>query len=129
MANKLEDVGSLKPGRFIIIDGVACQIVEMQRSSPGKHGHAKYRVTALDLITGAKKVIIKTGHAAVEVPIIEKKAAQVLSITGKIAQIMDMQSYETFDAEIAPDVKGRVKPNKEVVYWDILGRKLIKQVK
>jgi len=53
-----EEIGKLKEGRYIVIDGSACIIKRMQKSAPGKHGHAKYRVDAEDLLTGAKKVII-----------------------------------------------------------------------
>ncbi len=126
---KQEEIGSLKVGRFIILDNQACRISDMQKSAPGKHGHAKYRVSAIDLITGQKKVIVITGHAKVDVPIIDKKPAQVLSVSGSNAQIMDLETYETFDAEIDDEVKGKVIENAEVTYWDILGRKIIKQVK
>ena len=125
MAIKNEEISKLKVGNYVIFDGKACKIVEMQKSAPGKHGHAKYRVAATDLMTGHKIIKIMTGHASVEVPIIEKKPAQVLSVSGKTAQIMDLETYETFDAEIDPSVSD-VKGNDQVIYWDILGRKIIK---
>lgn len=126
---KHEEVGSLKKGRYMNIDGHPCEIVSMERSAPGKHGHAKYRITGIDLITGQKRQGLYTGHDKVEVPIIEKKTAQVLSVSGDKAQIMDMESYETFETDIPDEFKGKIEPNKEVVYWNILGTKLIKQLK
>lgn len=113
----------------MILDGRPCEIVGIERSAPGKHGHAKFRITGIDLITGFKKQGIFTGHDKVEVPIVEKKTAQVLSVSGDKAQIMDMTSYETFDVNIPNEFKDKIKPDSEIIYWDILGAKVIKQIK
>jgi translation initiation factor 5A len=124
-----EEIGKLKEGRYIVIDGAACIIKKMQKSAPGKHGHAKYRVDAEDLLTHNKKVIMMTGHAKVDVPIIDKNTAQVLSISGKMAQLMDMQSYETFDLEIPEELKDKAIAGATVLYWNIMGRKVMKSVR
>ncbi|MGB9675297.1 MAG: translation initiation factor IF-5A [Candidatus Nanoarchaeia archaeon] len=129
MEVRYEEVSSLKPGRYIMMDGRPCEIVGMDWSAPGKHGHAKYRVTAIDLLTGSKKMYVYTSHDKVEVPIIEKKSAQVLNVIGDKAQIMDTETYETFEAEIAQELKGQIQPNYTVVYWDLMGVKVIKQIK
>jgi len=39
---------------------------------------------------------------------IEKKTAQVLSIQGNTANVMDSETYETFDLEIPEELKGQV---------------------
>ena len=124
-----EEIGKLKEGRYIIINGAACVIKKMQRSSPGKHGHAKYRVDAEDILTGSKKVIMLTGHAKVDVPIIDKKNAQVLSVSGKNAQIMDMETYETFEIEVPSELKEKIVSGATVVYWNILGKRIIKDIR
>lgn len=124
-----EEIGKMKVGRYIVIDGVACRITGIQKSTPGKHGHAKYRVDAQDIITGSRKNIVLSGHANVDVPIIEKKPAQVLNVSGNTASVMDMETYETFDLEIPEEFQGNVAANAEVVYWDILGKKVMKEVK
>jgi len=134
---KHEDAGALKVGRYSIVDGAACRVTEILRSSPGKHGHAKYRISAVDLITNTKKVILKTGHDKIPVPIIDKRSAQVLSVNKELdgtvvkkvtAQIMDMENYQTFDAEVDDDVKNDVAEGQQIIYWDILGRKIVKQI-
>ncbi len=124
-----EEIGKLKEGRYIVIDNAACIIKKMQKSAPGKHGHAKYRVDAQDIITGNKKVIMMTGHARVGVPIIDKLNAQVLSISGKIAQVMDMKTYETFDLAIPDELKDKVIDGANLVYWNIMGQKIMRAIK
>lgn len=120
---------SLKKGAYMIIDGVACIVKDVQTSRPGKHGHAKCRIEAVGMIDGQKRIIVKPGHDKTEVPIIEKKTAQVLSIQRDTANVMDMESYETFDLKIPEDLKDDVKEGIQVLYWVILNDKLMKQVK
>jgi len=129
MASELREIGSLKIGSYIVMDGAPCRISKMDRSAPGKHGHAKYRVEAIGLLDNRKRVQVLVGHAKVEVPIIEKRTAQVLSVSENKAQVMDLETYETFDALISDEVKDRPKDGDKVLYWDVLGTKVIKQVK
>ena len=121
--------GSIKPGSYIVVDGVASKAVDIQVSRPGKHGHAKARITAVGLLDGKKRVTVMPGHDLVDVPIIGKKNAQVLSITGTTANLMDSETYETFDLPIPEELQGEVVEGCTVVYWVILTDKVIKQVK
>jgi len=129
MDKKLADASSLKVGGYVIIDGVACKVTSIQVSRPGKHGHAKSRIEASGLIDGQKKVIVMPSHDRIEVPIIEKKSAQVLSVSGDVANVMDMETYETFDLKVPLDLKDDVNEGVQVVYWTILGVKVLKKVK
>lgn len=126
---KLASVGTMKKGNYIIVEGVASVVVDTQTSRPGKHGHAKVRLSAVGLIDGKKRIVVMPGHDNVEVPIIEKKTAQILSITGDTANVMDSESYETFDMKIPEEMKEVVKEGVSVLYWTILTEKVMKQVK
>ncbi len=126
---KIVPANSIKVGSYLIIDGVATKVVNIQVSRPGKHGHAKVRIDAVDLIDGRKKTLLVPGHDNVEVPIIEKRSAQVLSVQGNVANVMDSESYETFDLEIPEELKDQVVPGVNVLYWEILDRRVMKQVK
>ena len=129
MATKLVHATGLKIGGYVIFDEVACKISSIQTSRPGKHGHAKCRIEAIGLV-GAKKIIkIIPGHDNVEVPIIEKKTAQVLSVHGDSANVMDVESYETFDLKIPSELNGQIVEGSNILYWTILDDKVIKQVK
>ncbi len=126
---KMVSVGSLKKGDTIIIDGIPCKIVDTSTSRPGKHGHAKVNMMAVGMLDGKKRNLVMPGHDKVEVPIVEKKNAQVLSISGDIANVMDSETYETFDMEIPEDLKGQVVEGCTVLYWTLMGQKVMKQVK
>ncbi len=126
---KLVSVGTLKKGDTIIIDEAPCKITDTATSRPGKHGHAKVNLTAVGLLDGKKRQLVMPGHDKVEAPIIEKKSAQVLSVSGNKASVMDMDSFETFDMEIPEELQGEVKEGVEVLYWIIMGTNVMKQVK
>ena len=129
MATKIQSVGSLQKGSYVILEGAACKVADMQVSRPGKHGHAKVRMTAVGLVDDKKRIVVMPGHDNVEVPIVEKKTAQVLSIQGNTTNVMDSETYETFDLEIPEELKGEVVEGANVLYWIILNDKVLKQVK
>ena len=126
---KTVSVGSLKKGDTIILDNAPCKITDTTISKPGKHGHSKVNITAVGILDGKKRNVVMPGHDKVEAPIIEKKSAQVLSVSDKKASVMDTETFETFDLEIPEELKEDVKEGVEVLYWIIMGMKVIKQVK
>jgi len=126
---KLVSVGTLQKGNYIVIDGAACKVVSINISRPGKHGHAKVNMMAVGILDGKKRNLVSPGHDNVEVPLIEKKTAQVLSINGKMANLMDSTNYETFDLEIPEELQEEVKEGVEILYWEIMDQKVMKQVK
>ena len=130
MANtKLTSVGHLTKGNYVIIEGAACRVTDTQTSRPGKHGHAKVRLTAVGLVDDKKRVVVMPGHDNIEVPIIDKKTAQVLSIAGKTANVMDAETYETFDLAIPDELKETCVEGCQILYWIILEDKVMKQIK
>jgi len=128
MATKPVDVGSLKKGNYVVLEGAACVVTDTQVSRPGKHGHAKVRLTAVGIVDDKKRVVVMPGHDKLEAPIIEKKTAQVLSISGDMANVMDNETYETFDLKIPEELKAQVVGGVNVIYWMILNDKVMKQV-
>src|SRR3989338_5028761 len=125
---KVTDVSSIQKGSYMIIDGEACKVNSVQVSRPGKHGHAKFRIEAVGMIDGKKRDIVMP-HGSVEVPIIEKRTAQVLSISGNKANVMDSETFETFDLDIPEELKEQATEGCNVLYWVVLNSKTMKQVK
>ena len=126
---KMIGANQVQKGSFIILEGVACKVVDVEISKPGKHGHSKVRVSAVGLVDDKKKIVVMPGHDNVEVPIIEKRNAQVLSVHGDAANVMDSETYETFDLKIPEEFKGQVAEGASVLYWTIMDERVIKQVK
>ena len=120
---------ALKKGSYVMIENEPCVVKSIETSKTGNHGHAKVRIEAIGLIDGQKRIIIKPGHENVAVPIIEKRRAQVLNVNeqARQASIMDLESYETLSAEIDEEVKGQIQEGKQVEYWIIVGKRIIKR--
>jgi translation initiation factor 5A len=129
MATKITNAGSIKVGSYILIDGVACKATDISTSKPGKHGSAKARIIAVGLIDGKKRDLVTPSGDNVEVPIIEKKVAQVLFVSGDMANVMDEETFETFDIKIPADLKAQVQEGANIMFWQILDDKVMKQVK
>ncbi len=121
----MDEIHNMKKGRYIILDGQPCKIINITKSAPGKHGHAKSRIDAVSLFDGSRKGIVKPGDARIEVPIVEKRQAQVLSVSGNTVQLMDLQSYETFESEI-PEGK-TFTPGDKIFSWIVMGRRLLER--
>ena len=107
------DLGSLKEGSYIIIDGEPCKTVEVEKSKPGKHGSAKVRLTAISVFTGSKKTIIGTVDTHIEVP------------------MMDLGTFEVTESPIPtePELQGKLGAGAEVEVWVVLGKSKIMRVK
>lgn len=120
---------NVQKGSSIILEGAACKVVDVEISKPGKHGHSKVRISAVGMVDDKKRIVVMPGHDNVEVPIIEKRSAQVLSVHGEMANVMDSETYETFDLKIPDELKGQVAEGTSVLYWVIMSDRVIKQVK
>jgi len=119
----------LKVGKYVLIDDVPCRIVGIESSAPGKHGAAKMRVTAIGIFDNQKRTLLKPSDADAEIPVIERKTGQVVSITGDNAQIMDLDDYSTFEIPIPAEMKTELIAGKEIEYMESMGKKLINRVR
>ena len=128
--SKPAELGSLKVGHNIVIDGEPCRIVELEKSKPGKHGAAKVRLVAIGIFDNVKRTMVGPADSKVEVPIIEKKSGQIVSV-GDTVSVMDNETYEIIEMPLPQDEKLREKlePGATVEYWKIMGRYMIVNVK
>ncbi len=128
MAFKIINAHDVKDGTSIIVDGAACTVRGNDISKTGKHGASKCRIECIGIIDRKKRIVAVPGHERFEVPLIEKKRGQILSVAGDTASVMDSESFETFDIPIAEDVKSEASEGKQVEYWEVDGIKVLKRV-
>ncbi len=121
-------VKELREGKFVMIDGVPCKVVALDISHPGKHGSAKARITAIAIFDDSKHTIIKPSHSEIEVPVIKKKRAQVVSVSGDVAQLMDSETYEVFDVSIGSELRGKVTAGAEAEIIEAAGRRMLSRM-
>lgn len=125
MSTTTAEVRQLREGRYVVIDGEPCKIKSISTAKPGKHGSAKAKIEAVGIFDGSKRNMSAPVTERVQVPMIDKKSAQVVSVTGDVIQLMDMASYETFELKMPPDFKDDIEPGQEVSYLEAMGRRLI----
>ncbi|NYT11140.1 MAG: translation initiation factor IF-5A [Methanomassiliicoccales archaeon] len=122
------EVRELKVNRYVLIDDEPCKIVSISTSKPGKHGEAKARIEAVGIFDGQKRSIVHPVKHKVQVPMIDKRKGQVLSIMGEEIQIMDLDTYETFNLPMQNEYKGQIEAGQEIMYLEAMGRRMITRV-
>ncbi len=129
MAETPIPVKDLKPGKYIMVEGEPCRIVSIVKSKPGKHGSTKARIETMGVFDKRRRFVLKPTSGMVNAPVIEKKKAQVISVSGDAVQLMDMEDYSTFEAAIPEKFRGKLDSGKEVVYWKLAGKVIIKELR
>jgi translation initiation factor 5A len=117
------EVGKLKEGRYVVVDEEPCKILSISISKPGKHGAAKSRIDCMGLFDGVKRSIVQPVSTKAYVPVVERKSAQVLSISGTTAQMMDMKDFTNFEIEIPAEKQGEIEAGKELMYIESMGKR------
>ncbi|MGB7531400.1 MAG: translation initiation factor IF-5A [Halobacteriota archaeon] len=121
---ELTEARTLREGRYVLIDEEPCTIVNITTSKPGKHGAAKARIEGIGVFDSQKRTAVQPVTAKLYVPMIERRSGQVLSVSGDMAQIMDMGDYSTVEIEIPGELKGKgkVEPGKEMPFLHYEGK-------
>lgn len=123
MAHQVE-AGSLSKGDYVIIDDEPCIVKEASKSMAGKHGHAKVTVRAEGVFDGSAHNGKYGADDKLLTPRIDKKTGQVVSKDGTMAQVMDMETYETEEMQLPDDLD--VDEGEEIKFWEIDDRVLVK---
>jgi len=127
MVLKLINATDAKTGTNILLDGEAYSVKKIDISKTGRHGASKCRIEAIGIIRKGKKIIVVPGHERFEVPMIDKRKGQVLSVGEKKASVMDLESFETLEINCPEEIRSQLKANSNVEYWNIEGEKIIKR--
>ncbi len=127
MEKRITEIKNLKPGSFVLVDDAPCVVDSVQISKAGKHGAAKARIVVKGIFDSVKRNIVKPGDTRMDVPVIEKKPAQVIAFVGSNVQLMDMENYSTFEVLKPDDIE--LKEGDEVLLWVYGNNTLIKSKK
>ncbi len=116
------EIKELKEGKYVLIDEEPCVIKSISKSKPGKHGSAKARIDAIGIFDNQKRSIVGPVSDKIYVPLVERKSAQVITIAGDVALLMDMADYSNFELPIPEEYKERVKEGEELTYLVAMGK-------
>jgi len=139
MSIRRTEIQKLKVGNYIMVEDEPCVIKATERSKSGKHGHAKVRIVCVGMFDNNKRSLtIPSGHMT-EVPEIIKGNAQINFIEDSSINIMDLESYESFDVEWPKEENLITKlkdlqanpgelSSAQVEYWQLAGKTLLNRV-
>jgi translation initiation factor 5A len=116
MARQQTEVRELDEGSYVMIDDTPCKIDSYSTAKPGKHGSAKARIDARGVFDGKKRSLSQPVDAKIWVPIVDRKQGQVVSTDDDDAQVMDLETYETFTMLMPDDVS--LEPDDEIEYLE-----------
>jgi translation initiation factor 5A len=121
MALKLITAHDARPGATILVEGHACIVRGNDISKTGKHGASKCRIEAIGILDDKKRVLAVPGHERFEVPMIEKRKAQVLSVntTTNLVNVMDMETFDNLDLPVVEEIRGQLNPEDQIEYYII----------
>jgi translation initiation factor 5A len=134
LVSRPADLGSVKEGSYIILEGEPCKVVSREHFKPGKHGSAKVRLVAISIFTGSKKSYVSPAESRVDIPMIDKRSGQITSTSDSTVQVMDLATFEVFEtpkptAEEMAELNGKLEAGVEVEYWAVMGRNKIMRIK
>ena len=134
--SKPTELGSLKIGSYILLPvsdqptGDPCRVTEYDTSKPGKHGSAKARIVGVGIFDGQKRPHVGPVSQQIHVPLIDKRAGQIISIVGSKIQVMDSETFETLDVDvIEEELEGTLEQGNDLEYWIVMGRTKIMRKK
>lgn len=124
MSVEQKQVRDLQEGHYVMIDEEPCVIKSYSTSKPGKHGSAKARVEGKGVFDDQRRSFSLPVDAKIQVPIIERKQGQVVSKTSDtVVQVMDLDTYETFDMKI-PEEMG-VEEDENLIFLEGMGQRRV----
>lgn len=98
------EAGSVKMGKFLMIKGRPCKVVDVSKAKVGKHGAAKCHFVGVDIFTGKKLESICPASAQLSEPIVDRAEYQVIDIADDdFVTLMDSSNGTRDDLKLPND--------------------------
>jgi len=82
------------------------------------------------IFDGQKRPHVGPVSMQIHIPLIDKKAGQIISIIDSNIQVMDSETFETIDIDMIDDeVDGKLEQGKDIEYWKVMDRTKIMRIK
>jgi translation elongation factor P/translation initiation factor 5A len=117
----MASAGDVERGKYIEYKREILQVIRKEVMSCGKHSHSKLHFTVCKLDGSSEKEIVLSHNDPVEIIDIMKRQATLISKGELVSQIMDRDSYETFDARCERDLLNDLIEGEEVIYINYNG--------
>jgi len=121
----MTEAKDIKKGAYIRYNNEVLKVVRKEVVACGTHSHSKTKIFVQGLHGGGEKSFNLSHSENVEELPIWRKEAQVISKMPDKVQIMDVQSYETFDAEIGKELLETLNEGDSVTFINLEGKNIV----
>jgi len=128
MVLKLIQALHAKPGTTVLWENFPCVVKTNDQSKTGKHGSMKCRMEVVGIFDKKKRIGVIPGSENLEVPLVEKKRAQVLTVNGDRVSVMDLENFETLELIYDEELRDKLVAEQQVEYWDVEGHKVVMRI-
>lgn len=119
MPKEQKQVRELQEGSYVMMEETPCKINSYSTAKPGKHGSAKARIDGKGVFDDRKRSLSQPVDAKVWVPIIDRKQGQIVNLEdGNVAQVMDLETYETITMRVPEDVNAETDDEIEFLEYE-----------
>ena len=124
------EVKKLRKGDYIVHKDKPYRVRNIGTKVMGSHSHTITKIEIESLLDGAKDTITKSSHERLEDLKIVRRLGQYISPAGGgRVQVMAMDDYEVFEAEVLPDVMGQLKQGGNLTFVEFKGKKIVLEVR
>lgn len=109
----------------ILHKGEPHRVLKNQIVVTGTHSHTKNKLELQGIFSGKYENIVLPPHETLETVDIIRKAGQLIAKSKNKGQIMDLVSYETFDAEVQEELLEQLQEGDQVTFLEFQGKVIV----
>ena len=117
----MASASDLEKGSYFLINDEPVCVTRKEVVAFGTHSHSKLKIFYKSVDGGGEKSATFMHGSKVEVLDIIRKVGQVISKSNDKVQIMDVKSYETFEAQVPAEIFDHIDENDGVIYIEFRG--------
>ena len=133
------ECGTIKKGSYMVFENRPCKVVAYSTAKTGKHGHAKAKITGIDIFTGKKyEDSVPTSHTVL-VPNIKRSQFTALDVDadgyltlmtkeGQTRQDVKLPDDTEEDQKLSERIREALTEGKEIVLTVLESMKIEKVV-
>ena len=118
---KMPTASELERGKYFIYNGEPVRVLRREVIVVGTHSHSKLKFYIQGLNEKGERTVNFHHTDKVEIVDITRKLGQIIAKSNNKVQLMDMVSYETFDANATAELLSQVNEGDNVTFIDVNG--------
>jgi len=120
-------INELNRGECLVYKGTPYRIEEIKSVIVASHSHAKTKVTLVNVFDKSDRQTLTLPHSekVENVEIIRRHGQFVARLEKGRGQVMDLHSYEIFEAEISEEIEKELNEGDEVTFVEFKGKAMI----